>query len=170
MDGVLECLNRNAGSVTAVATVALVLITAGYAFSTHKLAVETRKQVAAATGRDALALEEKRRRLFLLLKRLRMVTKDAEVHDAQQARLRDLELWTEQDVEQLEVLRPSWATRLASKTRLGWHGRSERFAESPCGPGSSPASMTVTRYFYERSAGKVFRACAPDIHATAMYA
>jgi hypothetical protein len=128
--------------VVACSTVVLVVITAFYAVSTHKILGETRRQVTLALGQDARALEVKRRRLLLIGRRVESLLSDMIKAGPSKARL-----WTVEEIRQLEALLPDFPeVHLNDASSVVWSLTQIRYWlvevwEGPLGGKSSPSFL-----------------------------
>jgi hypothetical protein len=93
-----------AAFVVAIAAVVLAGITGIYAWSTHQILKETRRQIELALGKDARSLQEKHRRLLILGRRLCLLVTDVAAHQDSPGGLRRIPLWTQEEIGRFESL------------------------------------------------------------------
>lgn len=128
--------------VAAMATVVLVGITGFYAWSTHNLLRETRRQVNLALGLDARSIAARRRKLLLIGRRIDDLLSSIESSE----KPRETLLWTEEEFSQFEALLPEFeglhvndtSTLLGLLTKIRHH--------LPATPGPSGLSDNPAMY------------------------
>jgi hypothetical protein len=140
--------------VVAIATVVLVGITGFYAWSTHNLLRETRRQVNLALGRDVRSIAVRRRKLLLIGRRIDDVLSSIESSE----KPRETLLWTEEEFGQLEALLPEFEGLHVNDTSslLGLLTKIRHRLPATPGPAGIPGDRLCTMWLADEPTSSVW--------------